>query len=153
MHSFYDIKEKNAYDAVLDFLKTARKSSLQSNGKNLSLICWESFTGKLKEADLQPEFSKAIELWALENLDLHSPKSVKMRELHEIESLSISQEAHGKLMEAMRQGMITQPQSEELIESMMENESNTPGDSVEMEENLIRLWKANALKYKDIKIN
>ena len=144
--------EKNAYHTVLHFLKSARNTG---NSKNKDTY-WESFVTHIQKMSLSPLLKKAIKLWAIENLTLHHPEAVRIRELHEFESLSISPKAYGTLLEAIKQGMISVAQSEDIIDELMNTASFltvVPENFKEMEEIITRFWMKNASKYKDMKVN
>jgi len=149
MMTFQEKQESKAYLAVLNYLRAAR---LESSEKKKA---WDEFQQALDGIVIDDSFKSAIQFWVLENLEHHHPEAIRVRELHEMESILISSAAHCKFLEATHHGMISLPQGERLLDELLENnETQFDGcDETQMENGLLRIWKRNASKYKDVKVN
>ena len=113
--TFQEKQESKAYLAVLNYLRAAR---LESSEKKKA---WDEFQQALDGIVIDDSFKSAIQFWVLENLEHHHPEAIRVRELHEMESILISSAAHCKFLEATHHGMISLPQGERLLDELLEN--------------------------------
>lgn len=144
--------EKLSYDAVLDYLKTLRKR--RGKKRMTKRHAWEKLEQRLDEIKVPPHVKKSIAIWTWENMNCHDPKAIKPRELHEIEAMTISPVAHGKILDAVFEGMITTMQGERLIDDMMELEPpDFEVDLERVEAALVKAWKRNTKYYEETTIN
>lgn len=142
-------ENEKAYCLVLQFLKDSRKCQTSAGQNGI----WKNFVEKAKAIKLGKEFTQAMQIWAMENLQTHRPETVRPRELHEIESTFIPASCHGKILEALSQGMISMQQSEYVIDELMDIDPGTITDKETVVEVLTRTWKKNASKYEGLHLN
>ncbi len=143
------IENQKAYQLVLQFLKDSRNCDTSVGQHKI----WNKFVENLKNIDIDNDFSRALQIWSMENLQTHHPETVRVRELHEIEATFIPPKGHGKILEALRQGMISMQQSENVIDELMDAEPGSIADTETVQEALTRTWKKNASKYEGMHLN
>lgn len=142
-------ENEKAYQLVLQFLKDSRNCNTSAGQNSI----WKHFVENSKNIQLDRNFTTAMQMWAMENLQTHHPETVRLRELHEIESTFIPTSCHGKILEALNQGMISIQQSECVIDELMDIEPGTTADTATVTEMLTRVWKKNASKYEGLHLN
>lgn len=135
------------YSMVLAFLKRIRKN------QKINKSDWKLFKNRLAYLSrYEEDFSKALDIWTINNLEFHKPDSIPLRILHEFEEQVISPEVYGKYLEAVRFGMISPTQGEQLLDDLMETElyKTTPD---EMVDSISKIWKRNIRNYIKVKPN
>ncbi len=140
---------QKAYNTVLQFLKDSRNCPTASGQSSI----WNKFVENVHDISMDKTFAHSLEIWAMENLMTHHPETVRVRELHEMEASIIPQSVHGRILDALRQGMISITQSEHVIDELMENDPVALEDGETVDEVLTRVWKRNASKYQDMHLN
>jgi len=135
-----------AYFKVLGFLKRVRKAG-KTNPKE-----WKDFRRELSGCALAPDLLNAIDFWTMENLESHDPGHVRPRVLHEYEERLIPVQSHDEYLEAVRYGMVSPIQGEQVIDELMEGgpqrvQPETMMDSLE------RKWTKNVRNYISSRLN
>jgi hypothetical protein len=140
------INRQNAYEAVLTFLKEVRKIGKTSSKD------WDKFRSRLHTYSLRPETLKAIDIWTMENLEHHKPELIRTRVLHEFEEQFIPAKVHGEFLEALRFGMVSQMQGEQIIDELLEIDPQGVLPETMMH-SLSKTWNRNIQNYTFMKVN
>lgn len=135
---------EQAYVKVVDFLSKVRSQGRTNTEE------WKIFEQSLD--NLAPAPRRSVCIWTMENLEHHRSDLVRPRVLHESEALAVSPAAHGALMEAMRVGMISPAQAENVLEELIELEQVHVFPEL-MRESLARVWAHNIRNYQNIQLN
>lgn len=135
---------EQAYPKVVAFLKKVRHIGRTNTDE------WNQFEASL--APLPEGMRRSVSVWSMENLEHHRSELVRPRVLHETESLYIGSGAHGILLEALRVGMISPSQGENILEELVEFEQLQVYPEL-MLETVSRVWAHNIRNYQRIQLN
>jgi hypothetical protein len=135
---------EQAYAKVVVFLKKVRSQG-RTNSEE-----WQGFEASL--APLPLALLRSVSVWTMENLEHHRPELVRPRALHPTEAESVQPEAHGALLEALRVGMISAAQGENILEELVDFEQVQVYPEL-MHEAVARIWAHNIRNYQKIQLN
>jgi len=135
---------EQAYPKVVDFLKKVRSQGRTNTEE------WNAFEATLNPLPIGSR--RSVSVWTMENLEHHRPELVRPRVLHESESASITPEAHGALLEALRVGMISPSQAESILEELVDFEQVQVFPGL-MRDAIARIWAHNIRNYQKIQLN
>ncbi len=136
----------DSYTTVLSFLKESRK-----NGK-ISTKDWEHFRSRLSSLSLDSSFAQALDIWTMDNLEFHKPETIRTRVLHELEEQIFTPEVYSEYLEALRFGMISPVQGEQILDDLIDTELFKIQPE-RMQNSISKIWKKNIHNYARVKPN